>query len=213
MAKTSPSNAGVPVRSLVRKRRFHMFQGQKTKPKEKQYYSKFNEGFKNEPHQKIFKHQKKGQFLSVTQAHSCGCTGPTSCPSAAGVVNTTSLIPVVVPCWSCLCCQQARPVCGFVSAGRPTPAPRDCFLIVQIIQEKRRTFCGWGRGGVGTQSTQGAEVKTFSFGAPLSLWVLGAIGQLSTFRHPRNMGEQAFSVPTARVELDPLHNATILGLG
>ena len=110
--------------------------------------------------------------------------------------------------------QQGRPVCGFVSAGRPTPAPRDCFLIVQIIQEKRRTFCGWGRGGVGTKSTQGAEAKTFSFGAPLSLWVLGATGQLSAFRHPRNTGEQAFWVPTARVELlAPLHNATILGLG
>ena len=141
---------------------------------------------------KSSKTKKNDQFLRVTQAHSRGCPGPTSCPSAAGVVNTTSLTPAVVPCWSYLCRQQGRPVCGFVSAGRPTPVPRNCFLIVQIIQEKRRTSCGWGRGGVGTKRTEGAEVKTFSFGAPLSLWVLGAIGQLSTFRHPRNMGEQVF---------------------
>ena len=74
----------------------------------------------------------------------------------------------------------------------PTPAPQDCFLIVQIIQEKRRTSCGWGRGGVGTKRTESAEVKTFSLGVPLNLWVLAAIGQLSAFRHPRNVEEQAF---------------------
>lgn len=139
---------GIPVRSLVRKRRFHMFQGQKAKPEEKQYYSKFNEGFKNEPHQKIFKHQKKGQFLSVTQAHSCGCTGPTSCPSAAGVVNTMSLIPVVVPCWSCL--SPTRTACLRLCFCWP-PHPRTPRLLSHCSdypgEEKGFLWMGtgWGR--------------------------------------------------------------------
>ena len=51
--KTSPSNAGVAGGSLVSKLRSHMAHGQKSQNiKQKQDCNKFNEDFKNGPHQK-----------------------------------------------------------------------------------------------------------------------------------------------------------------
>ena len=96
---------------------------------------------------KSSKTEKKGQFLRVAQAHSCGCTGPTSRPSAAGVVNTTSLIPVVVPSWSCLCRQQGWLVCGFVSAGSPPPRPETAFSLFRLSRRREGPLVDGG--GVG----------------------------------------------------------------
>ena len=56
VVKTSPSNVGGVVRSLVSELRFHMHCSKKKKTKkkvkQKQYCNKFNKDFKNGPHQK-----------------------------------------------------------------------------------------------------------------------------------------------------------------
>ena len=65
VVKTSPSNAGVQLRSVVGELRSHMSWGQKNQNiKQKQYCNKFNKDFKNGPHQKkILK--KKRYILNV----------------------------------------------------------------------------------------------------------------------------------------------------
>ena len=52
MVKISPSNAGVQVRPLVRELIPHALWPKDQSIKQKQYYNKFNKGFKNGPHQK-----------------------------------------------------------------------------------------------------------------------------------------------------------------
>ena len=60
MVKTSPSNAGLPVQRvqvqfLVRGLRYHVPKNQDAE--QKQCCKKFNEDFKNDPHQKILKRE------------------------------------------------------------------------------------------------------------------------------------------------------------
>ena len=58
--KTSPSNAGVHVQSLVRELDPTCLQAKDQNKEQKQYYNKFDKDFKDGPHQKkILKKKKK----------------------------------------------------------------------------------------------------------------------------------------------------------
>lgn len=67
--------------------------------------------------------------------------------------------------------------------GSPTPAPRDCLLIVPRMQQKMTLLCIGER----TERTKGntAELETLSL-APLGA-SCAPLGPLGSFRHPRNM--------------------------
>ena len=63
--KTSPSNAGVHVQSLVRELDPTCLQAKDQNKEQKQYYNKFDKDFKDGPHKK--KNLKKKKEINIIQ--------------------------------------------------------------------------------------------------------------------------------------------------